>query len=113
MARLILVFVLLSNVARADEPVKVITLGDSITKGVRQGVKADETFAAYLQAMLKEKGVKAEVVNVGVGGEDTGGALKRLEKAVITQKPKFVAIMYGTNDSYIDTGKKESRMTAE
>src|SRR5438132_12487229 len=99
MSRSVLCVLLLTSVVRADEPAKIITLGDSITKGVRPGVKANETFAAYLQEMLKEKGVKAEVINVGVGGEDTGGALKRLERDVVGRKPRLVAVMYGTNDS--------------
>src|SRR6476660_7469915 len=113
MIRSILVLSLVAGVVQADEPAKIITLGDSITKGVRQGVKANETFAAYLQDMLKEKGVKAEVINVGIGGEDTNGALRRLERDVIGRKPRLVAIMYGTNDSYVDKGKKDSRLTPE
>src|SRR5436190_22492139 len=111
MLRVTACLLLLTHFSRADEPVKVVTLGDSITKGMRSGVKANETFAAYLQEMLKEKGVKAEVVNVGVGGEDTGGALRRLERDVIDRKPRLAAVMYGTNDSYVDKGKKDSRLT--
>src|SRR5262249_29997666 len=95
------------------EKLRIVALGDSITRGVRTGVKADETFAALLQAELRKKKIQAEVVNVGIGGERTDQALARLNKAVITAKPKIVAIMYGTNDSYIDRGKKKPRITAE
>ena len=94
-------------------PVKIVVLGDSITKGVRPGVKAEETFAQLLQADLKKAGVDAEVINVGVGGERTDQALPRLAKAVIALKPRLVTVMYGTNDSYVDAGKKESRLSAE
>src|SRR5436190_21317183 len=113
MLRVAACLLLLTHFSRAEEPAKVVTLGDSITKGVRPGVKANETFAAYLQDMLKDKGVKAEVINVGVGGEDTNGALGRLERDVIGRKPRLVAVMYGTNDSYVDKGKKDSRLTQE
>jgi len=113
MPRCALLLLLLAGVVRADETPKILTLGDSITKGVRQGVKVNETFAAYLQEMLKEKGIKAEVINVGVGGEDTGGALRRLERDILGRKPRLVAVMYGTNDSYSDKGKKDSRLTPE
>lgn len=95
----------------AAEPVRIVTLGDSITKGYREGVKPEETFSAYLEATLKEKGVAAEVINVGIGGERTDQALARLEKDVIAKKPQFVTIMYGTNDSYIDPGAHQSRLT--
>jgi lysophospholipase L1-like esterase len=93
-----------------DKPVRIVTLGDSITKGVRPGVKAEETFAHQLQAALKKDGIAAEVINVGIGGEDTAQALKRLDKAVIALKPHVVTIMYGTNDSYIDKGKRDVRI---
>lgn len=92
---------------RAGEPV-VVALGDSITKGVRAGVKSEETFAARL---ANELGVK--VVNVGVGGDRTDGALARLDTAVLALRPKVVLIMYGTNDSYVDKGKSDSRLTPE
>jgi acyl-CoA thioesterase-1 len=88
----------------------VVTLGDSITKGVRPGVRADETFAALLAARLKEQGVAAEVVNVGVGGERTDQALARLDRAVLSRRPGVVTVMYGTNDSYVDRGASASRI---
>src|ERR1051325_1756150 len=91
-----------------DTPVKIVTLGDSITRGVRPGVKPDETFAQQLQKMLAKDDIKADVVNVGIGGERTDQALKRLD-AVIKLKPKIVTIMYGTNDSYVDKGAQDSR----
>jgi len=99
------------NAHAADATFRIVTLGDSITKGVRGGVKADETFSARLQAMLREKGVAVEVINAGIGGERTDQALRRLEKDVIARKPNLVTIMYGTNDSYVDKGKDASRIT--
>ena len=91
--------------------VSIFTLGDSITKGVRPGVKAEETFAARLEASLRKSGVPARVENVGIGGERTDQALRRLESAIVARRPALVTIMYGTNDSYVDQGKLESRLT--
>jgi len=106
-----------NQLARASTPaaarLRIVTLGDSITKGVRSGVKAEETFAARLESALRADGVEASVVNVGIGGERTDQALKRLAKDVLAQKPSLVTIMYGTNDSYVDQGKNASRITAE
>lgn len=103
--------------ARASTPaaskLRIVTLGDSITKGVRSGVKAEETFAARLEAGLRAGGADVSVVNVGIGGERTDQALKRLAKDVLAQKPAVVTIMYGTNDSYVDQGKSASRITAD
>ncbi|MBN9119515.1 MAG: lysophospholipase [Planctomycetes bacterium] len=110
---LAVLFVSFAAPARGVEPAVVVALGDSITKGERAGVKADETFSALLEAQLKTKGAGAKVVNAGVGGERTDGALARLDRAVLSHKPAVVLVMYGTNDSYVDAGKKESRLSVE
>lgn len=98
----------------AAEPraVHIITLGDSITRGVRTGVTAEETFSHRLERALIDRGHTVKVSNLGIGGERTDQALKRLEAAVLAQQPQIVTIMYGTNDSYVDQGKSECRITA-
>src|SRR4051812_15676140 len=93
--------------ARA-EPLRIITLGDSITKGERPGVKSDETFSALLEKRLQQQGIRVQVINAGVGGETTVGAEKRLARDVLTKSPHLVTVMYGTNDCYVDPGKTES-----
>ncbi len=90
--------------------VTIVTLGDSITKGVRTGVTDTETFSAVIQRRLREHGINATVINKGIGGERTDQALKRLSQ-IIALKPNIVTVMYGTNDSYVDKGKSESRLT--
>lgn len=100
----------------ADDPAAettIVTLGDSITRGVRSGVNADETFAARLEQLLRADGVSVRVANVGIGGERTDQGLARLDQAVLSLKPHLVTIMYGTNDCHVDVGKTESRLTAE
>lgn len=91
-------------------PVTIVTLGDSITKGWRPGVTKEETFSVVLEKLLTGK---AQVINVGIGGERTDQALKRFEKDVAAKKPTIVTIMYGANDSYIDKGKDQPRLSKE
>lgn len=91
--------------------VRILTLGDSITRGARRGVLPTETFSARLQAALRAGGVPAHVHNLGIGGERTDQALARLERDVISQRPHVVTVMYGTNDSWVDRGKTGSRLT--
>jgi len=93
--------------------VEIVTLGDSITKAARPGVRKDETFAARLEVALVDRGLPVRVTNVGIGGERTDLALARLDRDVIARRPKFVTIMYGTNDSYIDRGKDKSRLSLD
>jgi lysophospholipase L1-like esterase len=94
-------------------PLRIVTLGDSITRGVRPGVKPEETYAALVQTQLRAQGIMAEVTNVGLGGERTDGALARLEARVIAQQPHLVTVMYGTNDSYVDPQQTASRLSRE
>ena len=112
LARMCLACMLLVPAAAAAKPVRIIALGDSITRRVRTGVKPSETFAALLQELLKQKTIDAEVINVGIGGERTDQALKRRAKDVLALKPDAVAVMYGTTVSYIDKGTKTPRPRA-
>lgn len=91
----------------------VVVLGDSITKGVRPGVKPEETFGALLSDALRRRGTSLEVRNVGIGGERTDQALTRLERDVLSLRPQLVTVMYGTNDSYVDRDARESRISVE
>lgn len=95
------------------EPLRIITLGDSITRGVRPGVKAHETFSSLIEKRLQQQGIRVTVANAGIGGETTAGALKRLERDVLAKSPHVVLVMYGTNDCYVDKGKTEARVALQ
>ena len=69
--------------AIAEEGViTLVTLGDSITKGVRAGVEDDQTFSSLVEGDLIANGVHVKVLNMGVGGERTDQALERLDAVV-------------------------------
>jgi lysophospholipase L1-like esterase len=103
-----------AGAASATEPaIRVVALGDSITKGVRAGVTAEQPFAALVQAALQDEKLDIEVVNLGIGGERTDQALSRLDLDVVPLKPQAVIIMYGTNDSYVEKELAASRLTAD
>jgi lysophospholipase L1-like esterase len=93
--------------------VRILALGDSITRGARPGVGPNVAFPAQLEAALRNKGVRASVHGVGIGSERTDLALARLERDVLSQRPDLVTVMYGTNDSRVDRGKQTSRLTAD
>jgi lysophospholipase L1-like esterase len=98
---------------RLVRPTRIICLGDSITQGVRPGVTPEQPFAWLLERELQRRGHAAEVLNLGVGGQRTDEALERLQRDVIARQPGIVAIMYGTNDSYVDAGAKQPRLSAQ
>ena len=119
--RRLLLSLLLSTTApapvpRAADPAappRIVALGDSITKGVRTGVAADEIFTFLVETRLRERSPGAVVINVGIGGERTDQALARLDAVVAEHRPTAMLVMYGTNDSYVDPGRTEPRLSRD
>ncbi len=105
-----------TSIAEADDSSRphftIVTLGDSITKGVRSGVTAEQTFSSLLQSQLGESGISADVVNLGIGGERADQGFQRLDR-ILELSPDLVTVMYGTNDSYIDKDKTTSRISVD
>ena len=89
--------------------IRMVALGDSITKGVRAGVRPEDTFAALAGRALNDDGLRVEILNLGVGGERTDQAVSRLD-AVAEHGARIATVMYGTNDSYVDRGATSSRI---
>ena len=81
--------------------IRIVTIGDSVTLGAREGVRDEETYSAVLAAELRDKGMDVEVIRRGVGSETTAGGLTRFDE-IIALHPDFVTIMYGLNDAYLD-----------
>ena len=98
---------------RSASPITIVTLGDSITIGVRQGMSVEHTFSSILEDLLNEVGLNVEVINQGISGEKTDAALSRVEQDVLSLEPDYVVIMYGTNDAFIDQGEAEPRLPLE
>lgn len=73
----------------------LVFLGDSLTAGYE--LPASESFPAQVQKTLHEKGRAWKVVNAGVSGDTTAGALARLDW-VLRAKPQLMFICLGAND---------------
>lgn len=91
---LVALVLLLPTLARAEERV-IVALGDSLTAGL--GVAAEDAYPALLQARLAREGVHYRVVNAGVSGDTTAGALRRLDW-VLRARPAIVVVALGAND---------------
>ncbi|MFT5131453.1 MAG: lysophospholipase L1-like esterase [Rhodothermales bacterium] len=91
------------TVARASDSekgsAKVICLGDSITG--QPNLARYLKWSSVLECMYD--GAKGEgavrVLNRGIGGDTTEGALKRLQRDVLDENPNVVVIMLGGNDA--------------
>jgi lysophospholipase L1-like esterase len=87
-----------ANKLIAGQPLVIIAFGSSSTEGY--GSSAPEfTYPNRLAAQLKRRYPTADitVVNAGRGGEDAAEMMKRLQTAVIDQKPDLVIWQVGTN----------------
>jgi acyl-CoA thioesterase-1 len=87
--------VLLLAMPATAETLRLVALGDSLTSGY--GLRADQSFTAQLQRWLDERGADVEVVNMGVAGDTTTGALARLDWA-LAEGADAVLVELGGND---------------
>jgi len=69
----------------------IICFGDSLTFGT--GASEGMDYPGQLSRMISKS-----VINAGVPGDTTDGALTRLEKDVLAQSPRIVLITLGGND---------------
>lgn len=80
--------------AEVDTPAIVI-LGTSLTAGL--GLDPDQAYPAVLQRMLDSAGLHYRIVNAGVSGESSAGALRRIGW-VLNRAPAVLIIETGAND---------------
>lgn len=81
--------------AASDQP-RILALGDSLTAGY--GLSQSEAFPAQLTRKLQDAKVTVNIVNAGVSGDTTSGALQRLDW--LMDGPYDLAIIeLGANDA--------------
>jgi acyl-CoA thioesterase I len=78
----------------ATEPT-IVFLGTSLTAGL--GLDPDQAFPALIQRKLDSAGLAYRVVNAGVSGESSAGALRRIDW-ILRQPPAVLVIETGAND---------------
>ncbi len=97
---------LVTNAGAAPDQLRILALGDSLTAGY--GLSQADSFPARLATALRDSGIAAEIVNAGVSGDTTSGALQRLDW--LMDKPYDLAIVeLGANDALraVDPGVTE------
>jgi acyl-CoA thioesterase I len=85
-----------ASVSLAAEPL-VIFLGDSLTAGY--GLPADQAFPSLVAGALRDRHRPVRMVNAGVSGDTTTGALDRLDW-LLDQKPAVLVVGLGANDAF-------------
>ena len=97
------VLCLASPVAAAT--LNIVAIGASNTTGF--GVGEANAYPALLQALLRKKGINANVTNAGANGDVTSGMLRRIDSAV-PNGTDLVILQPGGNDLRF-FGTKEAR----
>lgn len=93
---LLMMAIWLPSPAFAQEALRIVALGDSLTAGY--GLAPGEGFPAQLQAALKERGHDVEIVDAGVSGDTSTGGLSRLDWSV-PDEADGVIVELGANDA--------------
>lgn len=92
---LLSLLLLLGRGELAAEERVIVALGDSLTAGF--GVAPDEAWPALVESRLRRAGFAYRVVNAGVSGDTSAGALRRVPW-VLRARPEVAIVALGAND---------------
>jgi len=81
--------------AAAQEPLRLLALGDSLTAGY--GLPRGEGFVPQLEAALNRRGRRVRVLDGGVSGDTMAGGAARLDWA-LADRPHAAIVALGGND---------------
>jgi len=81
--------------ATARAPLRVVFIGTSLTAGL--GLDPDSAYPARIQRKADSAGIRVRVVNAGVSGETSAGALRRIDW-VLRDPADVVVLETGAND---------------
>ncbi|HET8649747.1 MAG TPA: arylesterase [Gemmatimonadales bacterium] len=83
------------NADSATATPKLVFLGTSLTAG--RGLDPEQAYPALIQQKIDSAGLNYEVINAGVSGETSAGALRRIDW-VMRQPVSVLVIETGAND---------------
>jgi acyl-CoA thioesterase-1 len=107
---LLMVFPGMGHAAGPDPPIRIVAFGDSLTAGFQ--LPPSKAFPVQLEAALRAKGHRVEVVNAGVSGDTTASGLARFDWA-IPDGTDAVIVEFGANDALRGVPPAEARRNLE
>ena len=87
-------------------PPRIVALGDSLTSG--HGIGRDQAWPAVVQGYLRREGLPHVMVNAGVSGDTSAGALRRLD-AALEDGAQVLVLAIGANDGLRGVAVAEMR----
>ena len=101
---ILIALVLLFSTPLEAAVLNIVAIGASNTSG--WGVGPQDAYPARLQALLRKKGIPANVINAGVLGDTTAGMLRRVDSAV-PKGTNIVILQPGANDLRFGFSKEQ------
>ncbi|MGZ3330911.1 MAG: arylesterase [Gemmatimonadaceae bacterium] len=98
-----------STAAAARTPV-VLFFGTSLTAGL--GLDPDQAYPSLIEKKAQAEGIPIKVVNAGLSGETTAGAVRRIDW-VLRTPTDLVVIEAGANDALRGLSPEEARANLE
>jgi len=102
----VIALVLCAVPAAADDTLRLVALGDSLTQGY--GLSDGNGFVPQLETWLRDQGADVEVVNAGVSGDTTAGGLARMDWT-LADPVDAMLVTLGGNDLLRGINPKASR----
>lgn len=100
----------LPGLAMANQPVRIVALGDSLTAGF--GLAGTAAFPAQLERALKARGHSVVIENAGVSGDTASGGASRVEWSV-PDGTDAVILELGANDMLRGTDPQVTKRALE
>lgn len=95
---------------KSPNTARILILGDSYTEAA--DMDGEEAFPRRLEQILNQKGMRAEVINAGVGGYGTDQQLLYLRQEGLRYHPDLVLLAFTVdNDVYDNWTKKYCELT--
>jgi len=88
---------LITTSATAQDPVRIVAFGDSLTAGY--GLLAGDAYPVKLEAALRARGYNVSIANAGVSGDTTAAGLARVDYSV-PPGTQAVILELGANDMF-------------
>jgi GDSL-like Lipase/Acylhydrolase family len=98
------------EIAKPAGVFRIVVIGDSVTCG---SVSLESLYTRQLERILRQTGMKSEIITIGVGGWSTDQELEALRLEGIRYQPDLVVIQFNGNDPvgnespYIDLDRKD------
>jgi|UPI00010B2326 Lysophospholipase L1 and related esterases len=86
-----------AHLSRADTPLNIVMLGDSLTAGY--GLDPQDALPEQItRALRSDAGINVRIINQGLSGDTSAGGLLRLQTALDLQ-PDGLILALGSNDA--------------